>query len=365
MTPSRPSAGRKHGATSGRKGRASARPKAGAPKKKKSTPKPQAKSRPVSKPNSKRKTNPKTNPKTKPKAKRRVSQKAMAKASARPKPAAKSRSSPGNGARSKPGTRTLPGAPAPAPAPAEILPIDILPQPTDETCGPTCLHAVYRYWGDPITLDEVIASANSLNHEGVGRGTLAAMLGVHAAARGYKATLYTFNLHHFDPTWFDDEGDAPRELLIAKLTAQYEAKHFPPYLFKVATDCYIDFLRLGGDIRFRELNARLISGFIRSGRPVLTGLSSTYLYRCAREFGPNDDDDDIRGSPCGHFVIAHGYQKKGQRVTIADPLADNPGFESQRYTVRMSRLVPAIMLGVLTYDANLLVIEPADAERNI
>lgn len=39
-------------------------------------------------------------------------------------------------------------------------------------------------------------------------------------------------------------------------------------------------------------------------------------------------------------------------------IPSNPGFDGQRYTVRMNRLIPAIMLGVLTYDSNLLVIEP-------
>jgi len=39
-----------------------------------------------------------------------------------------------------------------------ILPIHILPQPDDETCGPTCLHAVYRFWGEDIGLDEAMPS---------------------------------------------------------------------------------------------------------------------------------------------------------------------------------------------------------------
>ena len=30
------------------------------------------------------------------------------------------------------------------------LHLDILPQPDDSTCGPTYLHAVYRYWGDVL-----------------------------------------------------------------------------------------------------------------------------------------------------------------------------------------------------------------------
>jgi hypothetical protein len=36
------------------------------------------------------------------------------------------------------------------------LELEMLPQPDDTTCGPTCLHAVYRYRGHEIPLDQVI-----------------------------------------------------------------------------------------------------------------------------------------------------------------------------------------------------------------
>lgn len=245
-----------------------------------------------------------------------------------------------------------------------VLPVEILPQPDDESCGPTCLHAVYRYWGETIALEEVMRSVHSLDRHGAGRGTFAVMLGLHALSRGYRASLYTFNLKLFDPTWFDESGAASGARLISKLTAQAESKQAAEPRFPVATESYLEFLRLGGQIWFRDLTSRLISGFIREGLPVLTGLSATYLYRCAREFGPNDDYDDIRGEPAGHFVVIHGYEPRSRIATIADPLADNPGFETQRYTVSMSRLVPAIMLGVLTYDANLLVIEPGPNRKS-
>ncbi|MAY73507.1 MAG: hypothetical protein CMJ31_02070 [Phycisphaerae bacterium] len=239
-----------------------------------------------------------------------------------------------------------------------MLAMHILPQPDDETCGPTCLHAVYSYWGEKIGLDEVIESARSLNIVGAGRGTLAVMLGIHALSRGYRASLYTFNLHVFDPTWFDGDSCARADFLTSKLIAQAEEKSVDDPRFAVATASYLEFLSKGGEISFGDLSGGLIAGFIRQGLPVLTGLSATYLYRCAREFGPNDDYDDIRGFPTGHFVVLHGFDGKTRGVTIADPLEGNPGFESQRYTVSMERLVPAIMLGVLTYDANLLVIQP-------
>ncbi|MEZ6243064.1 MAG: hypothetical protein R3B57_08475 [Phycisphaerales bacterium] len=240
------------------------------------------------------------------------------------------------------------------------LPVAILSQPDDETCGPTCLHAVYRYWGDELELGDVIASATSLKTAGVGRGTLAVMLGIHALARGYRATLYAFNLRIFDPTWFDADGRADSSRLADKLRAQADAKGIADPRFRVATDSYLEFLKLGGEVRFRDLTSRLISGYIRAGVPVLAGLSATYLYRCAREFGPNDEYDDIRGEPSGHFVVLHGYDPRSRLATIADPLANNPGFEHQRYTVPINRLVASILLGVLTYDSNLLVIEPAD-----
>ena len=240
-----------------------------------------------------------------------------------------------------------------------VLPLSILPQPNDETCGPTCLHAVYRYWGETSSLDEVIESARSLNVVGAWRGTLAVMLGVHALARGYRATLHTFKLTIFDPTWFDDDGEADPDALAEKLLQQRAAKSSKDARFGIATESYVEFLRLGGRIRFKDLTSGLISGFIRRGVPVLTGLSATYLYRCAREFGPNDDYDDIRGEPTGHFVVLHGYDAKSRSVSVADQHKDNPRIASQRHSVPMGRLVLAIMLGVLTYDANMLVIEPA------
>lgn len=244
---------------------------------------------------------------------------------------------------------------------SRLLDIDILPQPDDESCGPTCLHAVYRYWGDRRPLGTVIESVRSLNAHGAGRGTLAVMLGVHALSAGYRASLFTFNLQMFDPTWFDADGSSDSMMLRSKLESQMSVKSPKDPRFPVATESYREFLDLGGRMHLCDLSSELISGFISHGRPVLTGLSATYLYRCAREFGPNDDYDDVRGEPSGHFVVLHGYDAVARKVRVADPLADNPGFEAQSYDVPLARLVPAIILGVLTYDGNLLVIEPASS----
>ena len=69
--------------------------------------------------------------------------------------------------------------------------------------------------------------------------------------------------------------------------------------------------------------------------------------------------DDLRGEPTGHFVVLCGYNMQDRTALVADPQLPNPISNSPIYTVRLNRLVCAIMLGILTYDANLLIITPS------
>ena len=232
----------------------------------------------------------------------------------------------------------------------------ILPQPDDATCGPTCLHAVYRFWGEELELDEVIREVVPLET----RGTLAVLLACHALRRGYRATIYTYNLHVFDPSWFEDGGGKLDEHLRAQARAKTDRK------LRFATEAYLEFLSLGGDLRFRELTLDLVRTYLKRGRPILTGLSATYLYGCPREREADGEEgrmvyDDIRGHPTGHFVVLSEYDPESREVVVADPLGDNPRFGGQYYRVGIQRVLGAILLGVLTYDANFLVIEPPPA----
>lgn len=234
-----------------------------------------------------------------------------------------------------------------------LLPLDIASQPDEITCGPTCLQAIYRYYADPISLSRTISEVPMLE----GGGTLAVLLANHALQRGYRATIYTYKLQLFDPTWVD----LPIAVLAEKLRAQAAFKCDPK--LRTATDAYLRFLELGGQLLAKDLTAALIRGFLKQGRPILAGLSATYLYRSAREYGSNCDYDDVRGEPSGHFVVLHGYDREARTVHIADPLKSNPLTGTQNYTASIDRVINAILLGVLTYDANLLIIQPAKEKK--
>lgn len=230
------------------------------------------------------------------------------------------------------------------------LPVQMANQPDDVSCGPTCLQAVYRYYGIDPPIKKLIEEVRMLR-EG---GTMAVFLANHALRNGFKATIYTYNLQLFDPSWFSDDS-VPLATRLKK-----QARYKKASKLQVATRGYLEFLKLGGEVRLRDLTPRLIRKYLKRDKPILTGLSSTYLYHATREIPDTCEDDDIRGEVAGHFVICCGYNSEEREVLIADPWAEHPFGEESYYSVDMERLMGAILLGVITYDANLLIIEPKE-----
>lgn len=230
--------------------------------------------------------------------------------------------------------------------------LKILTQPNDYTCGPTSLHAVYQYFHDPVSLEQVIEEVSFLE-EG---GTLAVMLGCHALKRGYRARIYTYNLHVFDPSWFLKDNNKIIRLLQEQLKAKGGKR------LRNATEAYLEFLRLGGELRQVDLTPDLLNQYFEKGVPILSGLSATYLYNCARERTNERNEsvyDDVKGFPMGHFVVLCGFGLDKKHVIVADPYQENPFFKNNYYEVKTSRLINSIMLGMVTSDANFLVIQPA------
>lgn len=240
------------------------------------------------------------------------------------------------------------------PVPMEArLHVEILPQPDPLTCGPTALHAVYRYYGDDIPLDRVMSQIPMLEDG----GTLAPVLACHALGRGYRAIIYTYDLQLFDPTWFPPGKADIRE----RLTAQMRVKTDPK--LHITSRAYRDFLGLGGELRYEDLTSNLMRKYLVRSMPVITGLSATYLYGSTREFGPDSDYDDVRGESAGHFVVLCGYHRENRTVFVADPIQVNPAGKGPHYEVGINRVLCAILLGVLTYDGNLLILTPREERK--
>jgi hypothetical protein len=236
-----------------------------------------------------------------------------------------------------------------------MIPIKMMSQPNDVTCGPTSLHSVYRYYGYDVPLDNIISEISYLETG----GTLAVMLACHALQNGFDAKIYTYNLNMFDPSWFTNNDID----LAEKLKKQYNCKSSKR--IRQATGAYIEFLSLGGQLLNNDLTSQLLNQYFSNQIPILTGLSSTYLYQCKREM---DDPvtnriihNDVEGYPAGHFVVLCGYDEATRNIAVADPLYENPISGNNYYFVDIQRLVNSILLGILTYDSNLLVIQPKNS----
>lgn len=226
--------------------------------------------------------------------------------------------------------------------------IDILTQPDDSTCGPTSLHAVYRYWNLDLPLETLLSEVKSLE-EG---GTLGVYLGLDALTRGFSVQIHSYNLKMFDPSWsaLQPEG------LIDKLRNQLQFKKGKK--FGLATEAYVHFLEQGGRIKFDELDADLLKLYFDRKLPILAGVNATYLYNTRREISKSRTEsiyDDLRGEPTGHFVVLSGFDS-AKNVQVADPFPGNPITKSNYYHVGVNRLINAVHLSIVTYDANLLII---------
>jgi len=228
------------------------------------------------------------------------------------------------------------------------LPLTIRRQPDYTTCGPTSLHAVYNYFGDPITLEQVISEVHMLE----GGGTLSPHLAVHALRRGYEAEMWVCNVALFDPTWFQQKTD-----IVAKLRERLQAKGLLDNpRFANAMDDIENYFKLKGKLRWGDLTPRLIGGYLKRGLPILTGTNGTYLYQCMRE--TPDGPHDVVGEPFGHFVVVAGYHTSESAVSIADPLKDNPLHGTKYYRASVYRLIGSIFLGASSGDSNFMVIKP-------
>jgi hypothetical protein len=225
-----------------------------------------------------------------------------------------------------------------------VLDVRRFVQPDDVTCGPTCLAQVYRYYGCEKPLGELIQDT-SRNPDG---GTLAVYLGNSALRDGFAANIYSYNLRVFDPTW----RQLPPPALVSKLQKRLELVE--SRRLRRAIRAYIEFLEQGGRVIFREFGKTLLVRILESGHPILCGLSATYLYRRKREY--QESYDDVRGMPVGHFVVICGYYPRTDRFIVRDPSIHIPFSRSGRYTVDAERLLAAILLGDVTYDADLLVL---------
>lgn len=228
------------------------------------------------------------------------------------------------------------------------LAVPLVVQPDDVTCGPTCLYSVLRFFGDETPFERLL-EVTPRNPDG---GTMAVYLALAALRLGYGARIHSYNYRIVDPSW---ARLAPAEVQ-ARLVRRAEAVRKPK--LQAACRAYAEFLASGGELRFDDLTAPLLVESLDQGRPILCGLSATYLYGLPRERPDDNVEDDVAGDPVGHFLVICGYED--DQFLVRDPATGTPEAMTGSYQVKDARLINAILLGIVSYDAVLLEIWPKE-----
>lgn len=217
--------------------------------------------------------------------------------------------------------------------------IEMLPQPDDTSCGPTALHAIYKYYGLDIPLNTVISELEGYSTL---EGTYDAMIGVDALKRGFQVNIFVYNLRIFDPSWKYDES-------ITEKLYTMKARLSDPRLIK-SVEWFIRFSEMGGHI---VISSPLINA-LTAEHPVICGLSATHLYNCRRE-NPITNEYDEFGSPVGHYVVTDAHFGDTS-VPIYDPYGDRSRIRKIEYIMPINAVIESIMLGTLTYDGSVIEI---------
>ncbi len=152
------------------------------------------------------------------------------------------------------------------------------PQPDDVTCGPACLHGVYRHYGDPISLESVMSDLKMLE-EG---GTLDVFLANHALAAAtrprYTPTTCSCSIR---------PGSTCRATSCVlgskrRRPSRRNVLDCKPPLAATTSSC-----GSAASSSLRDLEPALLRNLLNRGTPVITGLSATFLYRSVRDV-PDD-----------------------------------------------------------------------------
>lgn len=213
--------------------------------------------------------------------------------------------------------------------------MEILKQPTDDTCGATTLHAMYQHLGLDVPIDILVNTITQFPNG----GTADAYLAMDALERGLKVSVYTSNIRVFDPSWIG----LPQEQLADRLHKFSEYIKDKDEIVSQIAGLFSMFIRKGGRVNINIDDMGSLKAVLKHG-PVIAGVSYDWLMCEERE----------NGGLTGHFIVVDSYDEESDTFTISDPW---DGKNGQHYKVRYDLMNKALLLGTLTNDGSFIRIE--------
>jgi len=166
--------------------------------------------------------------------------------------------------------------------------LPILKQPTNKSCGTTCLRIVLAYHG--IEISEKTISKNLIkDQEG---GTFITELARFAKTLNLKATCFAYNLYLTDPS---TDKNIDSQTLINKLEKLKNG--LKDNWFLEMTESIINTISSGISYIIKKPNIYLFKSYLRQAIPIIISVNYTSLY-------------NKQGNPFeGHNIILNGFKE--------------------------------------------------------
>ncbi len=213
-------------------------------------------------------------------------------------------------------------------------------QPTNTSCGQTCLSMLLSHFGTEQTPQEILTAKDVYRtDDGHEWGTMAADLAAHCIPLGFTADVHTFDCRIIDHSW----SELSRDALIARLESVKTSGHVPTLgknISGIFIRSYIDFLKSGGSLHIAPyVTSRMLYALLEKGPLQVTVCMGAFYGFGKQRLNENSQPvpDDLHGGIGTHFVVVYGNDADGNFL-IADP-SKKPGL----YTVEPERLTGAIM----------------------
>ncbi|MBD3362355.1 hypothetical protein GF362_01395 [Candidatus Dojkabacteria bacterium] len=211
-------------------------------------------------------------------------------------------------------------------------------------CGPSCLQAIYKYYGKDLKLKMILEDL----HIDKDTSTYVSQLARHLNTNHLSTTLISSNPFVVSPDW----KAKPKKVVIKELK-EWILHHFNKGKVEniwIKEALYLLFyLQEGGNLKISNITTDLIDKYLEDQNLILCCLAENWIWG-KRKISKVVEYDNIKGHVNGHFVIV--YDKNKGDYQISDPYPTSIENKEGLYAINKEELLTA----TLTWSHEILIV---------
>lgn len=215
---------------------------------------------------------------------------------------------------------------------------------TSNTCGPSCLEAIYRHYGKDRGLEGILEDLHITKEE----STYGPQLARHLNNNGFKTCICSSDPNVVSPEWRNASVDSIIEDLKGWIIYHFDKKVDKIWIKKALFLLF--YLQEGGNLQVNDVTRSFLDKSLQEGNIILACVAESWIWK-KRKISKVAKYDNIKGKVHGHFVVV--YEQEDEKYLISDPYPTNIQDKEGLYKVDKDTLITSI----LTWSSEILIIK--------